>query len=59
MTRYSVNATLVASAWIEVEADSPEHAVQVAADYPTSAFEYDLGGADVEFNVSPAAEPVA
>ena len=56
MTYYTVNATLSVAAWLEVDADSPGDAQDIAMDTPASHFEYDMGTAEVEFNVEPAVE---
>ena len=56
MPSYSVNATLVVPAWLDVTADSPDAAEEIAANTSASDFEFDLHSATVEFNVSPAVE---
>ena len=57
MRTYSVNATMSVAAWVYVEADSPEDALQQAHSVPARDFEYDLGTAEVEFNVTPRVDP--
>ena len=56
MSHYQVNASITYAAWIDVEADSPEAAVDEARGMPTSAFEYDAAVAEIEFNVIPEVE---
>lgn len=56
MTRYTVNATISMAAWIAVEADSEEEAMDEARSLSASHFDYDTSTADVEFNVEPAVE---
>ena len=59
MNTYQVNATLTVSAWVDVEADSAEEAMREAKGIAARDFEYDLGTAEVEFNVTPEVERVA
>ena len=56
MTRYTVNATVSMAAWLDVEADTPEEALEEARASSASSFDYDTGTAEVEFNVEPAVE---
>lgn len=56
MTRYTVNATVSMAAWLTVEADTPEEALQEARSVRAGDFDYDTGTAEVEFNVSPEVE---
>lgn len=51
---YHVNATLTVPAWIEVEGDTEAEAMQNAREARPQDFETDMGGAEVEFNVTPA-----
>lgn len=56
MTRYTVNATLTAPAWIVVEADDEAEALELADEAAASSYEFDLYSAEIEFNVSPRVE---
>ena len=56
MSIYTINATLSVAAWITMEADSEDEAVTLAHDAMVSDFEYDMGTATVEFNVTPMVE---
>lgn len=59
MTVYHVNATKTVFCWAEVEADTPEQALDAAADLPADAFDSDDSTATVDFNVTPAVEVVS
>ena len=56
MPRYTVNATVSMAAWLTVEADTPEEALQDAHSAPARDFDYDTSTAEVEFNVLPEVE---
>ena len=56
MTRYQVNATISFPAWIEVEADSPEEAIEEASNSSAGLFDYDATSPDLDFNVTPEVE---
>jgi len=59
MPTYTVNASVTFAAWVDVEADSPEAAVEEAKGYSASSFEYDDSTGDIDFNVTPEVEPYA
>lgn len=50
---------MTVAAWCEVEADSPEKAMEEAQHVDARDFDYDIATAEVEFNVTPATERVA
>ena len=54
--RYTVNATIDMAAWLTVEAESPEDALDMAQSADPSDFEFDTTTASVEFNVTPSVE---
>ena len=56
MPFYSVNATVSMFGWVEVQADTPEEALELAREYNARDFEVDAGTAEVEFNVQPTVE---
>ena len=58
MPRYCVNATIDVAAWVYVEADTPEEALEEARSMSADLFETDTGTALVEFNVEPDVEEV-
>jgi len=53
---YTVNASLTMLAWVWIDADSPDEALQIARSLPPSDFDYDPGSGSVEFNVEPEVE---
>ena len=53
MNYYIVNATLTVPAWIEVEGDNEADAMRNAREARPADFDVDMGGAEVEFNVTP------
>jgi hypothetical protein len=56
MTLYTVNATMTVGAWIIIDADSEAEAVAEAHERDARDYEYDVGTAEVEFNVTPEVE---
>ena len=56
MPRYTVNATMSMAAWIELDADTPEEAFDIAQSFTPGAFDYDTGTAEIEFNIDPSVE---
>jgi hypothetical protein len=56
MPRYCVNATKTVAAWLYVDADSPDDALEQARGSDARSFETDDGTAEVEFNVTPEVE---
>ena len=58
MNGYNVNATVSFSAWVYVEADTPEEAMALARGFRARDFDYDSATGEVEFNVEPAVEEV-
>lgn len=59
MTRYMVNATASFAAWVEVEADTPEDALEEARGLDfSSGWDFDPGTADFQFDVTPEVEVV-
>ena len=54
MNIYMVSATMTVPAWIEVEADNETDALEQAKEARPQDFQWDTGGAEVEFNVDPA-----
>jgi hypothetical protein len=58
MPLYDVTATISMRAWIRVEADSPEEAIAEAEEHSPSDYDYDRGTAEIDFNITPAAELV-
>jgi catabolite regulation protein CreA len=53
---YTVYASVTATGWVHVYAESEEDAMNQAIDVDARDFEVDRGSAEVEFNVSPAVE---
>lgn len=56
MPYFDVNATVSFPAWLRVEADDPEQALDVAREHDASYYDYDTGSGEVEFNVSPSVQ---
>jgi hypothetical protein len=56
MPEYTVNGTITVFAWITVEADSPEAAVEIAAGTPAYHWDTDAASGEVQLNVTPRVE---
>jgi hypothetical protein len=56
MPFYNVNATISFAAWVMVEAESPDAAMEEARDMSAGDFDYDTGTGEVDFNVTPEVE---
>lgn len=58
MNAYNVNATVSFPAWVYIEADTPEAALETAKALRADDFDYDRGAGEVEFNVTPEVDKV-
>lgn len=56
MNRYSVNASVTFPAWVYVEAETPDDALQEAQTYQPGDFDYDASAGEVSFNVAPVVD---
>jgi hypothetical protein len=58
MSRYQVNGSVTFSAWVEVEAETPDEAIDEARNLDIrSGWEWDEGTAEIDLNVEPMVEP--